>query len=131
MDITDQVNRIIDAEPNQDAQLLTEIFIGNRFVNDSTRYDVDEFIQITRDFLACARENFRIEAGNYLTERMSVETVFQTVMRAHRFPEELLPEATTEAVTAYFEWWMETRLPSTGSRAGRTICRILPGTTSM
>lgn len=88
---------------------------------------MEEFLQIVRDFLVCAREKFAVGSASYLDERMSAETVFKTVMRAHHYPEELLPKATAEAITAYFEWWINYHIAIYQEETGKDDLLDSPG----
>jgi len=101
METSDRIFQILDAEEDQFAAYIAQLCLQNERAFGSDHYNDDELLQITRDLLACAK-NDGLTKG-YLQEHDYVERVFSTVLRKHNYPEEQLAETVRITYVLYME----------------------------
>ena len=101
MEISDRINRILDAEEDQFAAYVTQLCLQNGLAFGSNRYNDEELLQITKDLLACAKR----DGGtmDYLQEHDYVERVLSTVLQKHNYPDDQLSETVRITYVHYME----------------------------
>lgn len=101
MEISDRINRVLDAEEDQFAAYVTQLCLQNGLAFGSNRYNDEELLQITKDLLACAKR----DGGtmDYLQEHDYVERVLSTVLQEHNYPADQLFETVRITYVHYME----------------------------